>query len=300
MTRIENDSRPVMLGDDREALLLVGHGTRDPAGIADFFAAANLIRELAGGRPLAACFLELATPTIAEGVEQLVRSGATRIIAVPLLLFAAGHAKRDIPAAVAAAAARYPNVVVEQTAPLGCDRRILALSERRFREAIAQRPPIPAEQTLLVLVGRGSLDPEATGEMHRFARLRAEQSPVGRISVCFLAMQQPSLADGLQAAAKSDFRQIVVQPHLLFAGELYMQVRREVEGRIALEKGSGVFFSRRSTAPGATLECQPAEKDSRPLGRRWIVTAPLGPEPELAAAVMNLVEQNCRARQQVT
>jgi sirohydrochlorin ferrochelatase len=299
MTRIENDSRPGTLRDEREGLLLVGHGTRDPAGIAEFFAAAKLIRELAGGRPLTACFLELATPTISEGVEELVRSGATRIIALPLLLFSAGHAKRDIPAAVAAAAARNPDVEIKQAAPLGCDRHILALSDRRFREAIAQCPPIPVEQTLLVLVGRGSLDPEATAEMHRFARLRAEQSPVGRISVCFLAMQQPSLADSLDAAAASEFRQIVFQPHLLFAGELYVQLRREVE---TLARSAGEGFS----LAGRTSKGLPAESNSPSLTlranmpRQWILTAPLGPEPELAAAVMNLVEQNCRARQQVT
>jgi sirohydrochlorin cobaltochelatase len=299
MTRIENDSRPVMLGDDREALLLVGHGTRDPAGIAEFFAAADLMRELAGGRPLTPCFLELATPTIAEGVEQLVRSGATRIIVVPLLLFAAGHAKRDIPDAIAAAASRYPDVEIEQTAPLECDRHILVLSERRFREAIAQCAPTRAEQTLLVLVGRGSLDPEATAEMHRFAQLRAEQSPIGRISVCFLAMQQPSLADGLDAAAASEFRQIVVQPHLLFAGELYEQLRREVEAQA--RSVSDGFSLPRCTSEGLPAESEPPSLTLRAnMPRKWVLTAPLGPEPELAAAVMNLVEQNCRARQQVT
>ncbi len=261
---------------DREGILLVGHGTRDPAGIAEFHATAALITELANGRPLAPCFLELATPSIAEGIEQLVTNGATRIVVVPLLLFSAGHAKRDIPAAVAAAAASYPDVTIGQTAALECNPQILALSERRFREAIAKLPPIPAISTLLLLVGRGSLDPDATAEMRRFARLRIEQTPVGRMSVCFLAMQQPSLADALADAAASEFQRIVVQPHLLFAGELHEQVRCAVESQVAADRGS----------------------DMPP--RQWIVTVPLGPEPELAAAVVNVVEQNRHARQEVT
>jgi sirohydrochlorin cobaltochelatase len=295
--RTETDSRPLAHGESREGLLLVGHGTRDPAGLAEFFAAADRIRELAGGRPLAPCFLELATPNIADGVEQLVRSGVTRIVVVPLLLFSAGHAKRDIPAAVAAATAGYPDVTIRQTSALECDPQILVLSERRFREAIAKLSPLPAIRTHALLVGRGSHDPEATAEMRRFAQLRTEQTPVGRMSVCFLAMQQPLLAEALADAAVSGFQRIVVQPHLLFAGELFDQVLRDVQ-RVAEPMGSGVFFSpQRSTLASNSTG---TEKDSRPLARHWIVTAPLGPEPELAAAVMNLVEQHTAAGQQVT
>jgi sirohydrochlorin ferrochelatase len=275
---------------DREGILLVGHGTRDPAGIAEFHAAAELIRRSSNCRPVAPCFLELATPTIAGGVEQLVRSGATRIVVVPLLLFSAGHAKRDIPAAVAAAAAGYPNVTIGQTAALECNPQILALSARRFREAIAKLPQIPAISTLVLLVGRGSLDSDATAEMRRFASLRIEQTPVGRMSVCFLAMQQPSLADALADAAASDFRRIVVQPHLLFTGELHKQARCAVE-TLARRASEGV--SSESDSPSLALRASVS-------ARQWIVTAPLGPEPELAAAVVNVVERNRHARQEVT
>jgi sirohydrochlorin ferrochelatase len=290
---------------DREGILLVGHGTRDRAGIAEFHAAAALVNELTDGRPVAPCFLELATPSIAKGIEQLVASGATRIVVVPLLLFSAGHAKRDIPAAVAAAAAGHPGLTIQQTATLECNPQILALSARRFREAIAKLPPIPAISTLVLLVGRGSLNPDATAEMRRFASLRIDQTPVGRMSVCFLAMQQPSLADALADAAASDFQRIVVQPHLLFTGELHEQVRCAVEKQIAESRGPEGFFRLRSSAGDSQFIVGWAEKASRlyrfDVGpRQWIVTAQLGPEPELAAAVVNVVEQNRHARQEVT
>ncbi|HEV3415235.1 MAG TPA: sirohydrochlorin chelatase [Pirellulales bacterium] len=255
----------------RDGLLFVGHGTRDAAGIAEFFAAAELVRKAAAGRPLEACFLELAPPTIGEGVDRLVSQGTERIVVVPLLLFAAGHAKRDIPVAVAEAAARHRGLAVFQIPALECSRHILALSERRFQEAIADWPPVPPEETLLLMVGRGSTDAEATAEMHRFARLRAEQTLVGRMLTCFVAMQTPSLAEGLTEAAAGGFRRIVVQPHLLFNGELSHEIRHEVERR----SGDAI---RLGTEPiGRQSACQ------------WIVTSPLGPEPELATAVMELV-----------
>src|SRR5438105_3545533 len=117
-------------------LLLICHGTRDPAGIAEFLALAERVRGAAGPRPVEACFLELAEPTIDGGIARLAERGVRRITIVPLLLFAAGHAKRDIPRAVAAAVERFPGMETRPTLPLGCHERLLALSARRYAEAI--------------------------------------------------------------------------------------------------------------------------------------------------------------------
>jgi sirohydrochlorin ferrochelatase len=118
-------------------------------------------------------------------------------------------------------------------------------------------------------------------------------------------MQQPSLAEALADAAESDFQRIVIQPHLLFSGELHEQVRCAVEKQIAASRGPGAFFRLRSSAGDSQFIVGWVEKASRlfrfDVGpRQWIVTAPLGPEPELAAAVVNVVEQNRHARQEVT
>ena len=42
-------------------------------------------------------FLEFATPIIHEGLQRLQEKSVTNILAVPGMLFAAGHAKNDIP-----------------------------------------------------------------------------------------------------------------------------------------------------------------------------------------------------------
>jgi hypothetical protein len=108
---------------------------------------------------------------------------------------------------------------------LGCERHILELSRRRFTEALQGRPPVPPEQTCLLLVGRGSHDQSATDEMHDFAKLRAADAPVARCDVAFLAMARPALSDVLPALAAQNWRRIVVQPHLLFHGELLDRVK---------------------------------------------------------------------------
>ncbi len=253
-----------MINSAKHGLLIVGHGTRDQVGLGEFAALIELIRAKTDAA-VEPGFLELARPTIAEGLAGLIERGAERITVAPLLLFAAGHAKHDIPAAVAEAIARRPNLTVDLTAPLESHEQVLELSARRFNEATIVQPKIDPLDTMLVIVGRGSHDAEATAEMHRFAHLRTQRTRVGRMMVCFLAMQRPSLAEALAEAAASDFARIVVQPHLLFHGLLLDEIKATVE-------------EHRRSSP-----------------KEWIVISVLGPEPELAQAVMELAERSSTA-----
>src|SRR6516225_1745306 len=137
----------------KRGLLIVGHGTRDHAGLDEFGSLVQMIRAKSDS-PVEPCFLELARPTIPEGLARLAEQGAQHIIVAPLLLFAAGHAKHDIPSAVGEATGQYPNMTVEQAAPLESHEQVLELSTRRFNEAIPSRPTHDPEQTMLIMIGR--------------------------------------------------------------------------------------------------------------------------------------------------
>ena len=212
-------------------LLIVGHGTRDPAGQAEFLELAQAVAERFPAWAVEACCLEFAEPTIAQGLARLVARGASeRITIAPLLLFAAGHAQADIPQAVAREAANYPRLSLRQAAQLGVHSALIELSRRRFEQALAGLSPIAAEETLLVFVGRGSRDAAANAELARFARLRWEACPTGGLETCFASMAEPSLEHSLAWAAGLSFRRVVVQPHLLFRGELLARINRTVAG----------------------------------------------------------------------
>jgi sirohydrochlorin ferrochelatase len=243
-------------------LLLVGHGSREQVGRDEFLATARLVSQLADRMPVEACFLEFATPTIAEGFKALVgRSVAEqrvrRVVVVPVVLFSAGHAQRDIPAAVAAVASEHPQIDVVQAEHLGCHAELLALSKLRYDEALAKAAPVPATETAMVMVGRGSLDAEATAEMLQFAQLRHQQTPVVQLATGFVAMAEPKLDDVLDQAATWGMRRIVVQPHLLFGGVLLDRIRARVARR--------------------------AEHHPR---IEWLVSEHLGPSPHVARAVV--------------
>jgi len=210
-----------------EGLLLVGHGTRDETGRREFLVSAGQVQSLWPQTHVAPCFLELAAPSIAQGMDSAYRAGVRRLTVMPLLLFAAGHAKRDIPDAVEAAATNFPDLSVccLQTS-LECHPALLWLSELRFRQALAGRGAVANQDTALVMIGRGSSDEDATQRMHQFAELRRRRTPVGQLHVGFIAMQRPTVDEALRAALASGVRRIVVQPHLLFSGELLNQVQQ--------------------------------------------------------------------------
>jgi sirohydrochlorin cobaltochelatase len=238
-------------------LLLVGHGTRHEEGQAEFRTIASKVAAALAPQPVEAGYIELNEPTIDEAFLRLVEHGAGHVRVAPLLLFAAGHARTDIPEAVSRATAMHPHVTVEFASPFGLDDRILALSQRRYREALAGRMPVLAEDTYWLLVGRGSSDPTASGELSKFAMERARRSSLPLFGHCFVAAARPTVPEGLFAAASLPVKRIVVQPHLLFRGAVLDEV----------------------TAAVARFESERPDID-------WVTTAHLGPEQEVVDAVI--------------
>ena len=236
-------------------LLLVAHGTRRRAGRDEVRQIAKLVGDRLPGVPAVLGFLELARPTPAEGLERLAAVGVREVVVTPLLLFRAGHAQRDIPAAAGAAASEL-GIALRHAAPLELHPAIVRLSRDRLRETLATRER--RRPTALVLVGRGSSDRQAVAAMRRFARLRASQERGVHVSHCFLARARPTLDEALEHAATLPVDRVVVQPHLLFRGELTESVER------------------------ATLAAARRWRD-----KQWLVAAHLGVSPLVAQALVD-------------
>lgn len=218
---------------DGVGVLVVGHGTADPVGAGECRQVAAAVAGLLPGVAVELGFLEVIAPTIDDALARLVARGCRDVVAAPLLLFAAGHARHDVPEAVAAAAAAR-GVRVRQSAAFGAIDAVVEAAWRRRQEAIAGRPPASADETVLVMVGRGSSDPTALDQLRELAdaiRRRAE-SPPQRIEYGFVAAARPRLDEALEAACDpiaGSIRRIVVHPHLLFRGHVEDQVSDAVE-----------------------------------------------------------------------
>jgi len=95
-----------------KSLLLVAHGSRREASNNEIRA---LTKRLAGDingafDQIECAFLELAEPSIPEGLRQAIQSGATRITVLPYFLSAGRHVSKDIPAEVAVVQQERPDI----------------------------------------------------------------------------------------------------------------------------------------------------------------------------------------------
>jgi sirohydrochlorin ferrochelatase len=207
-----------------EALLLIGHGSRDPAGVEEFLGVGRALAERRVGQPLGMAFLEFERPTISEAIDELAAGGARRIVCQPGMLFAAGHVKRDVPREVEAARQRWPGVEFQIAWELDGHAKLLELCRVRWDEAMQQHSPCPANEMALLLVGRGSSDAEANAALGRSARGLCESYGVGQAIACFSGVTAPLVSAALEWAALEGFRRIVVQPFFLFTGVLVQRI----------------------------------------------------------------------------
>ncbi|MER8120414.1 MULTISPECIES: sirohydrochlorin chelatase [unclassified Streptomyces] len=208
------------------ALLIAGHGTRDDAGAEAFRA---FVRELGLRRPdlpVAGGFIELSPPPLGDAVAELVERGVRRFAAVPLMLVSAGHAKGDIPAALAREKERHPGISYTYGRPLGPHPALLNVLERRLDDVIGDQDR--AEVTVL-LVGRGSTDPDANAEVFKAARLLWEGRGYAGVETAFVSLAAPDVPSGLDRCVALGARKIVVLPYFLFTGILPDRVRRQTE-----------------------------------------------------------------------
>jgi len=233
-------------------VVVVGHGTADPVGAAETRRVAELVAGMLPDVAVELGFLEVIGPPIGDALARLAARGCAEVVAAPLLLFTAGHARRDVPEALSEGAARA-GLDVRQSAALGCHPHIVALSRQRRREAVAGLAPVPAAETVLLMIGRGSSDPTAHHQLQAFAAATcggpsgdpaASGCPApARIELGFVAAARPSLDEGIALAAgrgcagnavggaaggetagAGRVRRVIVQPHLLFRGHVEEQV----------------------------------------------------------------------------
>src|ERR1051325_1548292 len=108
------------------AVLLCGHGSRDPEAIDEFEQAASALRARLVGRAFATGYLEFARPTIGEALAGLQGRGAAEILAIPGMLFAASHVKNDLPWEMNSFMAANPGIEVRLGRGRSIDPKLLA------------------------------------------------------------------------------------------------------------------------------------------------------------------------------
>jgi sirohydrochlorin cobaltochelatase len=209
----------------KPAILFVGHGSRDREGTEEFQRLVDLFRRAEPERIVECGFLEFATPVIGASIAACVERGAKTIAVLPGMLMAAGHAKNDIPSEIHAARLQYPQVDFHYGRHLHLHAKIIDLCRLRLEEAERAARPHDRGDTLLLVVGRGSSDPDANGDVQKLARILGEGLGFGWGAACYIGVTTPLLPEALERCRRMGFGRIVVFPFFLFTGILEKRIR---------------------------------------------------------------------------
>lgn len=207
-----------------QAVLYICHGSRVKTASNQ---AKNFVKEVMPkiNIPLQeVCFLELADPTINEGINRLIQKGATTISVVPVLLLSAAHAKKDIPSILNQVKESHPHVSFNYGQPLGVHEKLVDTLYDRMIEK-----DLETENSMVLLVGRGSSDQEALRDLGKIARKLQRKHSLPYVQTCFLAASEPTLDQGLEMAKASGYNKVFVIPYLLFTGILMQSLEEKLQ-----------------------------------------------------------------------
>ncbi|MGI9022584.1 MAG: sirohydrochlorin chelatase, partial [Acidimicrobiales bacterium] len=209
------------------ALLVVGHGSRSAAGVAEYWRLAEVLRSQAPDIEVGCGFIELAPPDLDTAIDDLVAGGATSVVASPLILLGAGHLKNDGPSALHRGRHRHPGVDFHYARDLGIHPRVLAVAVDRIAAAVGADDPATVA---VVVVGRGSSDPDANADLYKVGRLLAdamlaESNEVGMVEPAFVSLAPPDVAAALDRCRRLGATRIAVVPYFLFTCVLVDRIR---------------------------------------------------------------------------
>ncbi|MGF1239723.1 sirohydrochlorin chelatase [Streptomyces sp. 2-6] len=201
-------------------LLVIAHGSRDARHAATVHA---LVRRVRAARPdlrVETGFLDFNVPSVPGVLESLAADGVRDVVALPLLLTRAFHAKADIPAVLRAAPARLR---IRQADVLGPSPLLTAALERRLREAGLS--PADKSSTGVVLASAGSSDPEAIAVIADIAR---EWRHTGWCAVrpAFASASLPRTEDAVRELRALGCAKVAVAPYVLAPGFLPDRIAR--------------------------------------------------------------------------
>ena len=225
MTHTQPAPPPAAVPTEAPSLILAGNGTRVPAGLDETTRLADLVRALLPEVRVEVGYVELAEPALDEVLDTvLVESGAA--VVVPLMAGPGGHVRQGVPRAVEGAKARHEDVTVIPTRHLGSPQPLIDAIHQRIAAA---RDTWPADETDVVLAGRGSNDTDANADHVRLSRVIFERGGYRQVLSAFIQIVGPDLRQILHQYYSSGSRRIVVMPHALFSGRLDESVRRLVD-----------------------------------------------------------------------
>lgn len=208
------------------AILLVGHGSRNQDGNQETLAFAAQWRERHPDWRIEVCFIEHADVLLDEGLDQAAH-GAEKVRVIPFILNAAGHVKMELPAALERARERHPAVEFDVTRHLGMGREIFTVLQGQLNRLMKQLAVPDPQTTGVILLGRGSSDAGANGELAKMARWLYEANDHELVDLAFTGVTWPRLETVAQRQIRLGMMQLCILPVYLFTGVLIERIQAQ-------------------------------------------------------------------------
>ncbi len=211
-------------------VMVCGHGSRDIEAVKEFESLAYALADHFPDHPVEHGSLEFSQPTIQDGLDALREKGVDHILAVPGMLFASGHVKNDVPSILNAYALQHDTISIQFGRELGIDPKLLQTAADRIDTAEANAPNrIPRDETLLMVVGRGTSDTEINGNITKICQMLAADMGFAGGEICYAGTADPLVAPGLEHAVTLGYPRMIVFPYFLFTGVLINRIYSMVD-----------------------------------------------------------------------
>lgn len=213
-------------------VMICGHGSRNQNAVGEFAKLAERMRERFPEVPVDYGYLEFANPVIHQGIDALKAQGVNHVLAVPGMLFAAGHAKNDIPSVLNTYQAQNRDIVVDYGRELGIDLRMIRAAGARITETLkvsGWKEGDSLHDTMLVVVGRGASDPDANSNVAKVMRMLWEGLGFGWGETAYSGVTFPLVQPALEHVSKLGYKRIVVFPYFLFTGVLVKRIYTQTD-----------------------------------------------------------------------
>lgn len=228
---------------EKLGIMICGHGSRSKTAEQEFGLLARSLKQRLPETPVEYGFLEYSAPNIHMGLDELRNAGVNHIVAVPGMLFAATHAKNDIPSVLTTYQGKHQHLKISYGRELALHPQMIAAFEARILQALGRDHVHPGDlyNTMLVVVGRGTSDTYANAEAAKLTRIVTENLGFGWSETVYSGVTFPSVGKGLEMALKLGYKDIVVAPYFLFSGKLIDRIYNYVD-RVALTAPDVNFF----------------------------------------------------------
>tara|TARA_Y100000589_G_C27177765_1_gene639470 strand:- start:200 stop:1318 length:1119 start_codon:yes stop_codon:yes gene_type:complete len=207
-------------------ILICGHGSRNKIAVNEFKELARCIQKRFSKVTVEYGFLEFAKPSLVDGLQKLKLMSIKKVIAIPAMLFAAGHVKNDIPS-VLMSFAKANDMEIIYGRELGINNLMISAACERVKEVFKENTNLVPSDSILVVAGRGSSDPDANSNVAKITRMIVEGLGIGWGETVFSGVTFPLVEAGLNHIVKLGYKNIIIFPYFLFTGVLVSRIRRQ-------------------------------------------------------------------------